>query len=134
MFRFPRSEADALGERIAVALAAGRDELAQYDYALVDEERVAGVPITLRKTPGGTCDEQVNDLHVDLVNLTATAVAKLAAIVLEISKAGELRRILKPDMKDQIHKALELKHLDESRLNPKLRKALQVAPPNASQK
>jgi len=114
VFRLPRAEAEMLAQRVVVALAAGRQNLDHYDYVLIDADRVEGVPIEANRTRGGTGDEQVDDLHVDLVNLTASAVAKLAAIILEVATAGELRRLHKSDVKTGIQKAVELRHLDQS--------------------
>ena len=65
-------------DRILAAFAAGRQELNDVDFAIVDFEDVKPLGLELRDDDADTPDSTVNAWHRDIVHLSATKVLALA--------------------------------------------------------
>ncbi len=109
-----KTEADK--ERVAIALAATRDGLDVFDYAVFDGSGLASLGIIADQTEGETPDIDVNKLHYDLRNLTVTRLASLAQVL----SRGEFARIPVKDVKSKLKEALNAGTLDSARFNGKL--------------
>jgi hypothetical protein len=65
-------------ERVIAAQAFMRGTIGDFAYCLIDEDVFRKDGIKLKNTPAKTIDKQVNDLHVDIVNLSAHQLIRLA--------------------------------------------------------
>jgi hypothetical protein len=103
---------------IAVAVATTRDVAANFDYTLVDHNRVAAIG-DLKRTQGESPNVQANnDWHWDLSALSTQKLGELAAAMYEF---GSPMRIIRRDVENLIREALRRGEIDHSRVNEKLR-------------
>lgn len=65
-------------ERVIAAQAFMRGTIGDFAYCLIDEDVLRQDGIKLKNTPAKTIDKQVNDLHVDIVDLSAHQLIRLA--------------------------------------------------------
>jgi hypothetical protein len=65
-------------ERVIAAQAFMRGTIGDFAYCLIDEDVFRQDGIKLKNTPAKTIDKQVNDLHVDIVDLSAHQLIRLA--------------------------------------------------------
>lgn len=101
-------------EQVAVALAALRDHLSNFDYALVDEQLLSALDIKVVQTNGETPDQEANTRwHRDLVELSDS---KLIALVRTIAGKGETARISEKKIATLIQEAVGAGRLDRTRL------------------
>ena len=108
-------------KRVAVALAATREEISVMDYAVFDGSGLKSLGITVRQTDGDTPDMDVNKLHYDLGDLTVKRLAHLTDIV----STGEHERIQRRDIKTSLCKAARDGRLNMSRIKfSKMRESL----------
>ena len=108
-------------KRVAVALAATREEISLMDYTVFDGSGLKSLGITVRQTKGDTPDMGVNGLHYDLGNLTVKRLAQLTEIV----STGEHERILRQDIKTSLHEAARDGRLNMAWIkSPKMRERL----------
>lgn len=103
---------DADIQRVAVALAANREDFSNMDYAVFGDSSLRALGITVQHTEGDTPDESVNELHYELGNLTVERLALLTEIV----SAGEHKRILQKQIKELLSEAAQCRQLDEKRI------------------
>lgn len=73
-------------DRIAVAFACLRDKPSKVDYALIPIDQVKKLS-PVKETPANTADDEVNALHLDIVNLTHSKLVKLAFLIDKCAKA-----------------------------------------------
>lgn len=73
--------------------------------------------IKTKKIKGDTADDEVNNLHIDLIDLTAKQVCLLAS---SIQKDGNLMRILKKKIGREITEGLKKGYLNKNKINEKL--------------
>lgn len=105
-------------KRIAVALAATRNDISHLDYVIF--ESLESLGIAVRQTEGDTPDKDVNELHYNLGNLTVKRLAQLTEIVSD----GEHERIKRPDIKTALYEATRVGRLDMSQIKPSMREHL----------
>ena len=103
-------------ERIVIALAANRESFANLDYAVFEDNTLASTNIPIRQQAGETPDEEINELHYDLADLTVENIAQLTEIVV----AGQHDRMLKKQIEARIRLAVHSGTLDKDKLNPQL--------------
>jgi len=77
VWRLSDAARDSELENVATALTIQRGQCAQFDYALVDEEELDDLGLTLRKSRAHTPFPLANDLHWDIVDPSATQVCEL---------------------------------------------------------
>jgi len=104
-------------ERILAAIAGTRDNVQEVEYAIFDSGLLEELEIKTKKIEGDTADDKVNNLHIDLIDLTAKQVCLLAS---SIQKDGNLARILKKKIGRRITDGLKLGYLDERKINERL--------------
>jgi hypothetical protein len=68
-------------ERVVAAQALMRSSIGDFAYCLIDEEKLAAEGFARKDTPQRTVDRQINDKHVDLVNLAGKKVIRLAQLI-----------------------------------------------------
>ena len=115
-----RVESENAAERVAIALAANRDNLANFDYAVIDDVKLLSTDIKISRQIGETPDHEVNQLHYDLFDLTIGRLVQFAFIV----SAAERSRIPRKDVKTKLRQAIHAGVLDKSKLSPKLSDAV----------
>lgn len=92
-------------ERVIAALAANRDFIANFDYALFSEEILEKKDIKTEKSKGDSKDYEANDQwHRDLYELSAT---KLLDIAEHIFNEGEIKRIQEKQVEKHISEAVQ---------------------------
>lgn len=106
------SEADR--QRVAVALAATKDYLANVDYVVFEDSDLEPLGITVQQTKGHTPDETANDLHYELGNLTVRRLVRLAEIV----SCGEHKRIPKKKIGLWLQEAAREGRLNQEMIKP----------------
>jgi hypothetical protein len=90
--------------RILAAIAAGADKIDRVDYSIFDTDILDQYGIKYEKCLGETPDEVVNQLHVDLRDLTASQVCLLAQ---DIQSNSSLERLSKKDVEKAIYNGLD---------------------------
>jgi len=80
------------------------------------------IAVSIEKTKGDTADDTVNELHIDLVKLTAIQIYNLAKLIQE---NGELERIPKKKIKAALIEGLSNGNLNKSKMNPNLVKKIE---------
>jgi len=108
-------------ERVAIALAVERQELAKVDYVLLDEAEIAADEVGLRDCDGDTYDDEVNRRHVEAKQPSASRVLKLAKAIRRTERSGRFddRTIAR-----MIRRAIDEGRLTEGELKPQLKAAL----------
>lgn len=107
-------------KRVAVALAATRNDISHLDYAIFEGSGLESLGIAVRQTEGDTPDKDVNELHYNLGNLTVKRLAQLTEIVSD----GEHGRIRQLDIKTALYEATRVGRLDMSQIKPSMREHL----------
>jgi len=107
-------------ERIAVAVAAGRQKPDATGYAIFGGAAVEALGIEVAVTKGLTPDMAVNELHRDLDVRTAKNVVALA----EAIARGTIQLILGKRVEELLRTGLESAQLDSGKIDPGLRKKL----------
>jgi hypothetical protein len=104
--------------RIAAAIAAGgdKDKVSNIDYAIIDRRLLDQHDIQYEKCPGETPDSEINELHVDLVNLTARKINLLAEL---IQNHGTLERLSGRKVEQAIREGLANGFLAKDRVKIK---------------
>lgn len=105
-------------ERIARALACGRQRLDDLGYVLFDVSVLAKASIELHPNDGKTDDPVVNRCHADLIDLTGNKLVALARCML---LEGESDTIPKKRILELVQEGLSSKELPE-RVREKLPK------------
>ncbi len=104
-------------DRVIVALAANRDNLANLDYAVFDDAGLVSIGVAISQQDGQTPDLAVNRLHYNLVNLTAENLVQIAQAI----SSGEHVRISRKDIELKLRRSIESGELDRGRIkSPRL--------------
>lgn len=108
-------------DSVMTALAATRDHPANADCVLLDTEHLDKLALRQQTREGETPNAEVNHLHRNLMDLTATALVKLGELFF---RHGEFEMRLKKQMKRQIVDSIRSGAIDQERLNRKMREHL----------
>ncbi len=100
-------------ERIAIAVAAGKQKADETGYAVFDRAAVEAVGIGITKTKGGTPDAEVNAYHYHLKVGTAARLIELAGVIAR----GQIDSILSKRVEELLIAGLKSGQLDEARVN-----------------
>lgn len=101
-------------DRIAVAFACLRDKPSRVDYALIPIEQVENLS-RVKETPANTADDEVNELHLDIVNLTHSKLVKLAFLIDKCAK----KRVSESSVKRLARLGIEQGNLKRDRISEK---------------
>lgn len=118
------SKDEGLINRFVAALAAIRQRVVHFDYALVDLESFRTLGLALADAPGVTPDSTVNGWHKNVIELTAEKVAKVAA---HIQGSGEFGRVQAKDVGRLIRRSLDANLLDVGLVDGSVREEVQNA-------
>ncbi|MGH7146627.1 MAG: hypothetical protein ACREIJ_01830 [Nitrospiraceae bacterium] len=104
--------------RVAAAIASGREKLDKLDYALFSIAIIDQLGLTVVQSSGNTPDVDVNsNWHWEIIELTANKAVLLAK---ELYASAEITRKLPIAVLGLIQEEIRLKHLIKTNLNPKL--------------
>lgn len=103
-------------QRVVAALAAQRDRLVNFDYALFNKEILSELNIKTKDTKGETPDEVVNAWHYDLIEISAQKLLRLVQLVLD---NAEIKRINWKEIRNWIDQSIESGQLDEEKIQLK---------------
>lgn len=104
--------------RIAASVAAGRNTLDKFDYALFEENLLTQVGVKLKKTEGGSKDTQANrDWHWDLIELTLDQLFKLAQL---IHQSAVRDRFFDDEVAGFIEQAIKAGRIRRDSINPRI--------------
>lgn len=106
-------------ERIVAALAANRDRISNFDYALFRQEHLSEINIKVKHTEGDSPDEEANATwHYDLVELPASKLMELAKA---IQANAEIGRFSEKQILQLVAQTVASGHvdLDQTRLTEK---------------
>lgn len=98
-------------ERIAIAVAAGRNKPGHTGYAVFDRAGAERLGVGIKKTPGDTYDVAVNAVHYDLHVGTAGRLVELAGVI----AGGEITSILKKKVEELLRAGFESGQLDHTK-------------------
>lgn len=101
---------------IAVAVAAGRESIANIDYVLFESVSLGSLGIRVEKSEGVTPNTSINQLHSDLVDLTARKLVGLAQVMAK----GHLKRITWKEVEAEIIDGIRGGYLDKVGLKESL--------------
>lgn len=73
-------------DRIIASFVANSEQLSHFDFAIFDENIISELGINIKKSKGELPDEQVNNWHSDLYELSATKLVILAKAINEKAK------------------------------------------------
>ena len=111
--------------RVAAALIATTQNVQDFDYCLFDEAMLQRTGIRVEQTQGTTPHAAVNQLHFDLVEMTAR---KAVALAIELKKRdGDRHRFHAKKIAPALQYALDRGEYDESRVDSKLLAKLRTA-------
>jgi hypothetical protein len=100
-------------ERIIAALAGNCNFISNVDYALLPAEVLSEMGIEVAGVQGETSDEQVNEVHRDLIHLSASKILELAQ---SISTRGERTRLTAKKVSEMIGRSIANGYIDKARL------------------
>ena len=103
-------------EQVIVGLAATRDDLANFDYAIIRAETLAHLSAGTIREDGETPNWYANTLHYNIVNLTA---ADLFTLVQSIAP-GDVRRIHWQDVRTLLRRAFDAGSVDRASISEKI--------------
>lgn len=104
--------------KVITALAANRDTIANLDYALFEQSLLSETGISFENKPGVTPCEEVNALHLNLLELTGTKLNRLAGIIM----ANSIRkRIPENQVHTLLREGLASGLISQSQVNEALR-------------
>lgn len=112
-------------DTVITAVAAIRDHAERFDYALFDAKVCENLEIKIEDSRGRTPSDRVNSLHLDLIDLSAGKVAKLAKVIYH---EGQRQRIQPKAVKERIRRACSTGSIDESRLTKSMKVSLGLIP------
>lgn len=81
IYLFPKDDGEQIERRIAVAMASTKRKIDHYEYVVFDGAVLEPLADQIQEQPGSTPDKGINDLHRDIVQLSAGQLAMLADAV-----------------------------------------------------
>ena len=109
-------------KRLIAAIAASRNSVVQLDYAIFPESILTQCQIKQVQEPGELADNEVNQWHVDLVDLSF---GKLAEFASAIKKEGKIKRYQKKRVLEAIGASRKSNFLIEERLSLDIKGSIQ---------
>ena len=119
-------------ERVVAALALNKENISNIDLAIAPEKVLATCGIDRDKVQANTPDIEVNEWHLDLVELTVNKIAKFATT---IKREGEIKRYHEAYVKKAIQKSLNTDYIATAKISGNLIRSLKkrgVSFPNIS--
>ena len=91
-------------QQVVAGLAAGRKNLSNFDYTVIEADLLSKMNLQAVQSPGGTPHHGANDLHHDIVNLTANDIFELVQSIdlcdVERYSAPKVKAVLERSIRD----------------------------------
>lgn len=110
--------------RLLAAIAAGRENLANIDYALIDIAEVTGLGLDLVKNDGQILDDAMKTFHRDIVKISAYSLGRLAVVIQE---KANLERLSKQGTRSAILDSVNAGYIQGSDLKEKMKEKLGIS-------
>jgi hypothetical protein len=95
----------------------------EFSYVLVERKLLEDANIKIIKSPAKTLDKVVNELHVDVIEVSGLALIKLAKLIFE---NGEVRVMRKPEIINEIKARIGNNSFDKGALFSAKRKPAEI--------
>ena len=116
-----QSDRDNLN-RIIAGMAAKRDSLDKFDYALIDQRQLGRLSIEIVPSQGGSFDNYANKLwHHDLLDLSGLKLVELANTIQEFAF---LERATKSHVRQLINDSIDSGFINQNRIANRLKRRL----------
>jgi len=109
-------------KKVVTALASNSTTVSNIDYALLDKTHLSGIGVKFEKELGVTPYEEVNSLHYNLIELTASKLVGLSKVFMAESKRD---RFIEPQVTSLLKTALGAGQIAQEKLNEKLKASLE---------
>lgn len=109
--------------KIAIAGIATTKPIENFGYALVKLSDVKLEGFNIIEKSGTTPSKEANQLHREIINLTAEKLVRLAKL---IHRSPKKTTILKREVGNIVQDALKHKKLDKEKIKPELREKLNI--------
>lgn len=103
--------------RVLAAYAAKRQQVAQIDFALFNENKIREKGYKMASTKGNTPDRVVNDWHIEIQELSGSYLVELAKI---LKADGEFERCLPAEVRKLITDNVHAKNIEPDDLTPNI--------------
>jgi len=100
-------------DQVVVALAVNTTDPSNIDFALFEENIISELGIKIKKSKGELADDQVNNWHSDLHELSAS---KLLSLALAIKKKAKIERKAPMQVLNIVADSLNNDQIDRSRV------------------
>lgn len=107
-------------QQVVAGLAAGRSSLSNLDYAVIEADLLDRMNLQAVQTPGQTPHQEANNLHHDIVNLTA---ANVLGLVQSIT-INNVQRVPVQKVKAFLERSIRDGHIDTGALGDSLSRKL----------
>lgn len=105
-------------EEVVAALASNRNDLTNFDYAVVSLEDVLNAGINVKDVGGETADDHANEhWHRNLEELT---VSHLVSLARTIQGSGQIKRVTQKKVALWIRRNIESGQLDSTRIEQRI--------------
>ena len=119
-------------ENAALAIAAGRDDVAKVEIVWLDDEDLKADGQTLQNTPGKTMVTDLVSLHVDMCHLDYLRLGKVAGRVVSALEERRYLRLTRARVRKLILSAVAAKRVSLDDLQDKVRAEVQKSLPGVS--
>lgn len=107
-------------QQVVAGLAAGRCNLTNFDYAVLEADALDRMNLQIVQTPGKTLHQEANNLHHDIVDLTAANVLDLVQSV----ATSSVHRVPMPKVKALLERSIRDGYIDPGALKESLSRKL----------
>lgn len=107
--------------QVVAGIAANRDHLVNLDYAFISEDILSKFNLRSVQVGGKTFHHIANELHFDIVDLTAGNVFAL----MKCLTADNVIRVSKPQVRELLQHSIQEGHIDIANLKPSLVSSLE---------
>ena len=106
--------------QVVAGLAASRDNLSNLDYAVIEGDLLDKLNLQAVQTPGRTPHNEANNLHHDIVNLTAYNILDLVQSI----DASDVKRCSIQKVRAALERSIKDGHIDIKTLKDSLSRKL----------
>jgi hypothetical protein len=99
--------------RVLAAIVSTREHLQKMDYILIDFRHIQENGLRFEQEAGDTLDKEANSWHIDVIQLSALDIARLANLLFV---NGERVRQLEPELIEVLRQSVKAGHIREAEL------------------
>ncbi len=107
-------------QQVVAGLAAGRCNLTNFDYAVLEADALDRMNLRVVQTPGKTLHQEANNLHRDIVDLTAANILDLVQSI----TTSSVERVPMPKVKAFLERSIRDGYIDAGALKESLSRKL----------